>query len=277
MKVLVTGAHGQLERDLAPCLKQAGQQVNFSIREQMAFSFPSQVAEVVDKLRPRRVVNCAVFSKLDQAVSEVECAFRINRDSVAELARATAAYGGGILHLSTDYIFDGRQSTPYCEDDMATPINVYGRSRWEGDRCQLKHLPEEAEIHPYWFYRSNSHNFARTILRLAVEKESVQVVDDQMGSPTWTKDLANAITDLVKNGHRGGFHFTNEGMASWHEMTVAIEEVASRLGFTANVESLIPVTTEDFSLPAKRPHFSLLSKRKIRPLLSDPISIGANA
>lgn len=271
MKVLVTGSRGQLGRDLVPCLEQAGHQVTTATREQLDFSKPSQIAKTIGMLRPEWVVNCAAYTKVDQAESEAECAFRINRDSVAELAIATAAYGGRILHLSTDYIFDGRQYTPYCEDDIANPINVYGRSKWEGEHCLLQYLPDAAVIRTSWVYGANGHNFVKTILKLALEKESLRVVDDQMGSPTWTRDIARAIRDLIQNKHKGVFHFTNEGIASWYDLAVAVVEEANRLGFMIKVKSINPVSTEAYPLPAKRPHYSVLSKKKIRPLLSSPI------
>ena len=150
--------------------------------------------------QPDWVINCAAYTQVDRAESEVEQAFVINRDSAGRLAGAVAGYGGNLLQVSTDFVFDGKQSRPYREDDVARPLGVYGRSKWEGEQAVRTALPEAIILRTAWVYGVHGHNFVKTILRVAREGKPLRVVNDQLGSPTWARDIAGAIAPWFRTG-----------------------------------------------------------------------------
>lgn len=270
-QILITGAAGQLGRELAPVLEGRGYQVLAATRQVLDVAALDQLPDKLLALRPAWVVNCAAYTRVDEAETEPARALRINRDAVGRLAQIVASYGGRLLHLSTDYVFDGRHWRPYREDDRANPLSVYGYSKWEGEELVRQHHPATTIVRTAWVYGAYGHNFVKTILRLAAEQEHLQVVDDQVGTPTWTGSLSRALADLIARRAGGTFHYTDEGVASWYDLAVATVEEARRLGFPLKVRRIEPVSTEQLIRPAKRPPYSLLSKHKIRPLLHFPI------
>ena len=231
MRILVTGSTGQLGSEVLGAFSQSGHEIIAPVRQELDFLNPDEVADRVRRLQPDWVINCAAYTQVDRAESEVEQAFVINRDSVAQLAGAVAGYGGNLLQVSTDFVFDGEQSRPYREEDDARPLGVYGRSKWEGEQAVRAVLPEAIILRTAWVYGVHGHNFVKTILRVASEGKPLRVVDDQVGSPTWARDIAGAIRALVQHRARGTYHYTNAGSTSWHGFATAILAEATEAGF----------------------------------------------
>ncbi|MDZ7753980.1 MAG: dTDP-4-dehydrorhamnose reductase [Gammaproteobacteria bacterium] len=271
MKVAVTGAGGQLGTDLVRLLRAEGHDVLPLHTADIDFAVPQGVADAIRATAAHWVVNCAAYTAVDKAEEEPDLALRINRDSAGEVARGVAAGGGRLVHISTDFIFDGTQSRPYTEDEPANPLGAYGRSKWEGEQQVRRHLPEAVILRTAWVYAAHGRNFARTILRLAAEREQLKVVDDQVGTPSWTADIARAVLALMRAEATGTYHFTNEGVASWYDFAQAIVEEARPLGMELALRELLPIPTVDYPTPATRPAYSVLSKQKIRPLYGEPI------
>lgn len=266
-RILVTGADGQLGRALVPVLQARGCAVITPSLQDLDLSVLAQIPEQLLLHRPAWVVNCAAYTQVDQAEAEPELAVRINRDAVGQLAQVLESYGGRLLHLSTDYVFDGHHCQPYREGHPANPLSVYGRSKWEGEELARSCHPQAIIVRTAWLYGAEGQNFVKTILRLACEREQLRVVDDQVGTPTCTATLSQALADLLDRESPGTFHYTDEGVASWYDLAVATVEEGRRLGFPITARRIEPVPTETFPRPAPRPAFSLLSKAKIRPLL----------
>ena len=271
MKFLVTGADGQLGSELCGRLRAAGHApIAFTHRE-ADFTQAAALRAAISAQRADWVVNCAAHTQVDKAESEADLAFVVNRDGAAALAEAIAGYGGRLLHLSTDFIFDGVQSHPYREDATANPLGVYGRSKWEGEQAVRAALPDAVILRTAWVYGAHGHNFVKTILRLAGEREELSIVDDQVGSPSWTGDIADAVLALIEQDARGCYHFTNEGVASWYDFAVAIVAEARALGMPLRVQRVKPIPTAGYPTPARRPAYSVLDKQKIRAALGAPI------
>ncbi len=267
MKVLVTGAAGQLGWELMLKLLAADIAVIGIDRGELDFARPEHVAAGIADHRAEWVVNCGAYTQVDRAEEEPELAFRINRDSARAVAEGVKSYGGRLLQVSTDFIFDGGQSHPYREEDAANPLGVYGQSKWEGEQGVRAVLPEATILRTAWVYGEHGHNFVKTMLRLAAERDELTVVDDQIGTPAWTGDIADAILALIKGDHPGTWHFTNEGVASWYDFAQEIVIMARRLGYPIKARYVRPIPSADFPTPAARPAYSVLSKQKIRAML----------
>jgi dTDP-4-dehydrorhamnose reductase len=271
MRVLVTGATGQLGSEVAEAFRHSGHDVIAPGRSELDLSLPSQVATTAMQLQADWVINCAAYTQVDKAESESELAFIVNRDSPEQLAQAVANYGGRMLQVSTDFIFDGTQRQPYLETDQPNPLGVYGRSKLEGELTVRRVLPEAVVLRTAWVYGVRGHNFVKTMLRLAMAGKPLRVVDDQLGTPTWTTDIAAAIVAMVAREAAGTFNYTNAGQISWHGFASAILEEGARAGFAVKTAAVSPIPTTDYPTPATRPGYSVLNTEKIRPLLSGPI------
>jgi len=271
MKILVTGVTGQLGGEVAIEFKRLGHEVIATDRQTLDFMQPAQAAVLVRSQQPDWVINCAAYTQVDKAESEPGVAFTVNRDTPEQLAQAVAEYGGRLLQVSTDFVFDGRQTRPYVEDDAPNPLGVYGRSKLEGEQAVLAALPAATLLRTAWVYGAHGHNFVKTMLRLAGEGKPLRVVSDQIGSPTWTADIVTVITSLVDRQAAGVFHFTAAGETSWHGFASAILAEASRIGFDINTDSVEPIPTTDYPTPATRPAYSVLNTDKIKPWLSAPV------
>jgi dTDP-4-dehydrorhamnose reductase len=215
-------------------------------------------------------INCAGYTKVDKAEEEIDEAFRINKDGVRNIALFSAKRQIRLIHISTDYVFDGRQeaSFVYSEDDKTNPINIYGKSKLAGEEEIKKILEEYFIIRTAWLYGIKGNNFVYTMLRLFKERDMVKVVGDQWGSPTYTTDLAGAILKIIEDDSAsyGIYHFTNEGVANWYEFALTIYKKAKRLGLIEGNKKVVikPIKTEDYPTAAKRPRYSVLSKEKIK-------------
>lgn len=267
MKILVTGAAGQLGREIVLALQDKKNKVVAIDRAELDFMQPDRVSEGIAQERADWVINCAAYTQVDRAEQEPDAAFLINRDSALAVAEGVQSYAGRLLHISTDFIFDGKQSIPYSEDDQANPLGVYGRSKWEGERAVRQAMPEALILRTAWVFGVHGNNFVKTILRLAAERDQLGVVDDQIGTPSWTWDIAHAIQALMMVGASGVYNFTNEGIASWYDFACEIIACARHIGRPVKTTLVKPIPTSDYPTPAVRPAFSVLSKRKIRGLL----------
>lgn len=273
MKILVTGITGQLGSEVAARFKQLGHEVVASDRRTLDFMQPAQAAAVIRSQQPDWLINCAAYTQVDKAESESGQAFIINRDTPAQLAQAVGGYGGHMLQLSTDFVFDGAQTRPYVEDDATNPLGVYGRSKLEGEQAVRRVLPEAVILRTAWVYGVHGHNFVKTMLRLATADKPLRVVSDQRGSPTWTTDIVAAIVALVDRQAAGVFHFTAAGETSWHGFASAILEEAANTGFMIKTEQVEPIATTEYPTPATRPAYSVLNTDKISACL--PFTIPA--
>jgi dTDP-4-dehydrorhamnose reductase len=271
MRILVTGSTGQLGFEVVRAFSPSGHAIFAPERSELDFSNPEQVADRVRHFQADWVINCAAYTHVDRAESDVEQAFVINRDSAGQLAGAVAGYGGNLLHVSTDFVFDGKQSRPYREDDVARPLGVYGRSKLEGEQAVRSALPEATILRTAWVYGVHGHNFVKTILRVAREGKPLRVVDDQVGSPTWARDIAGAIRALVQNRASGTYHYTSAGSTSWHGFATAILAGAEAAGFALETTSVEAISTSGYPTPAQRPAYSVLDTGKIQSLLTAPI------
>ncbi len=268
MRVLITGGSGQLGREVVRLLQQCEHEVLVPKRELLDFLQPQQVAEFVTGSRPDFVINCAAYTQVDRAESEPDTVFVINRDAAGSLAEAVAQTGGRLLHVSTDFVFDGKLTRPYRETDLPDPLSVYGHSKLAGEQAVQAALPDALILRTAWVYGSHGHNFVKTMLRLAGEGKPLRVVDDQWGAPTWAADIADVIVRLLNHEASGLFHFTNAGSTTWHGFACAILEKAQAIGFNIKTEEVEPIPTSGYPTPAKRPAYSVLDTAKITSLLS---------
>ncbi|VAW65755.1 dTDP-4-dehydrorhamnose reductase [hydrothermal vent metagenome] len=271
MRFLITGASGQLGQEILLKLQSNRVNVIGLSSHDIEFLKPDTVADIVASYKADWVINCAAYTDVDKAEEESEKAALINRDSARSVAEGVKSYGGRMAHISTDFVFNGKQGSPYDESDATSPLGKYGQSKYEGEKAVLEQLPDALILRTAWVYGIHGHNFVKVILRLASEKETLTVVDDQIGTPAWTADIADSLLSLINLEASGIYHFTNEGVASWYDFSIAIVAEAEKLGFPSKVKQIIAISTKDYPTPAVRPTYSVLSKIKIRQVLSKPI------
>jgi len=270
MKFLVTGAPGQLGTEVVRCFSSTGHTVFAPGKRDLNLLRPDQIRQSVADYRPDWVINCAAYTQVDKAESEAATAFRVNRDGAEYLAQAVARYGGRLLHVSTDYVFDGQQNRPYRETDATRPRSVYGRSKLAGEQAVQAALPTAIVLRTAWVYGVRGRNFVKTMLRLAATGQELRVVDDQKGTPTAAADIAQAIAGLIQCGTSGVFHFTAAGETTWCGFATAILEEARRIGFRIRTPSVVPISTGEYPVAAARPACSVLDTTKIQPCLDRP-------
>lgn len=269
-RILLTGGSGQVGQDLQQTLQPLGE-VICAGRETIDLSQPDSVMATIESIQPHVIINSAAYTAVDKAESDAEQAQLVNGVTPGILAKAAQAIGSGIIHISTDYVFDGRQSHPYLETDATNPLGVYGASKLAGEAAIQANCPLHMIVRTAWVYGVRGHgNFVKTMLRLGAEREELRVVSDQIGSPTWSYDLAGAIAQLVAHlspETAGIYHYTNSGVTSWYDFAIAIFEEAQQLGFPLKIQRVVPITTADYPTPARRPAFSVLSLQKTSALL----------
>lgn len=268
-KILVIGHKGMLGTDLVERLGGEGFAVEGVDRDEIDITAPAQVFQCLEACRPRLVINCAAYTAVDRAETEAEAAFAVNRDGPGHIAAACERFDCPLVHISTDYVFDGCASTPYKENDPVNPMSVYGRSKWEGEAAVRSRLRSHLIVRTAWLFGAHGNSFVKTILRLSVEREELRIVSDQYGCPTWTGDLAAGLVQLSKRVLEsarpvpwGTYHYCGKGATSWYEFARAIvrESAAGRGG---RMPAVVPIATEDYPLPARRPAWSVLDCSKM--------------
>lgn len=265
MKVLITGSGGQLGGALQRTAPEHAD-INAIDVEDVDLTDHTMLRARLAVEAPDIILNAAAYTAVDQAESDEELARTINSDAVLMMAEAMAQTGGKLVHVSTDFVFDGQSSTPYLPDAERAPISAYGRTKAEGE----DHLGEnDLLVRTAWVYEAGGANFVRTMLRLMNEREELGIVADQIGSPTWATGLARTIWDLVGKDVSGIFHHSDDGVASWYEFAVAIAEEAHALGLIASIPNIKPISTSDYPTPASRPAYSVLDCSKTRKVLGD--------
>ncbi|MXO31941.1 dTDP-4-dehydrorhamnose reductase [Apibacter sp. B2912] len=262
-KILITGGDGQLGRSLKQRIKDKPL-VNYS------FVFTDiQELDVLDEMfvktyffsnRFDYVINCAAYTAVDKAESDIEMAEKLNADAVKYLARASASQKATFIHISTDYVFSGEESTPRKEDDPVAPLGIYGQTKLNGEVFAQYYNPKTYIIRTAWLYSPFGNNFVKTMLKLFKEKEEINVINDQIGSPTNAFDLADAILTIIQNdiGAYGIYNYSNEGECSWYQFSEEIKKI------NKSKIKINPILTSDYLTPAKRPRYSLLDKTKIK-------------
>ncbi|PWT72366.1 MAG: dTDP-4-dehydrorhamnose reductase [Bacteroidetes bacterium] len=258
--ILITGANGQLGQEFESLSANFPQyRFVFASRQELPIEDASAISTIFNSVKPNICINCAAYTAVDKAESEREQAFLVNADAVGHLANACKKVGAKLVHISTDYVFDGQSSRPWKEDDPTHPINVYGESKRAGEILAMQNNPATIIIRTSWVYSSFGKNFVKTMIRLMKEREMVKVVDDQIGSPTYAADLARVIMKVIKaeNFIPGIFHYSNEGRISWYEFAIAIKRLVRS---DCKVE---PIRSSEYPTPARRPNYSLLDKTRI--------------
>ena len=262
MKILVTGANGQLGRELRNVLESEipGKTIYTDIAE-LDLTDAKGVDDFFKKNDISHVVNCAAYTAVDKAEEEkLECA-AININAVKNLANAADAIGAKIIHISTDYVFDGTAHRPYKESDKVNPISQYGTTKRKGETALFALAPESIIIRTSWLYSPYGNNFVKTMLRLGSEQSKIKVVSDQIGTPTYALDLARAIYTVLMSHQwvEGIFHFSNEGVCSWYDFAKSIHRIAG-----IDKCEIKPIPTEEYPSAASRPFYSVLDKTRIK-------------
>ena len=280
-RILLTGITGQVAQELQRTLAPLGDVISVG-RGTMDLAQPATIRQVMGEVKPDVIVNAAAYTAVDKAETETELPTAINGTAPILIAEEAQRLGADLIHISTDYVFDGRKNTPYTEEDVPNPISVYGHSKLAGeegirqtwDRVALRSQNHHIILRTAWVYGTKGKsNFVKTMLRLGAERNELRVVADQVGSPTWAGDIAQAIVSLLSpvqtsvSAPTGIYHFTNSGVASWYDFAIAIFEEAEQLGYKLKVQRVVPITTSEYPTPAKRPAYSVLSSQKISAVL----------
>lgn len=261
-KILITGANGQLGHEMRHLLEGDSRfETLFTDVAELDICDAGAVNRVVTDNKVDYIVNCAAYTQVDKAEDNVDLCRKINAGAVENLARAAAACGARMIHVSTDYVFDGRGYRPYTEEMAPNPQSVYGETKLEGEQALQSLCPDSVIIRTAWLYSPYGNNFVKTMMRLGAEREELSVVADQIGTPTCAADLAGAILAVLTAGTfvPGVYHFSNEGACSWYDFTVAIHRLA---GITSC--RVKPIRSDEYPSRAHRPFYSVLDKSKIK-------------
>ena len=263
MKILVTGSNGQLGselRALAPSF--GGDDFIFTDIAELDITSEQDIDDLVRAEKPAAIINCAAYTAVDKAEQEDSLAFLINATAVGNLARVASKYHALLIHISTDYVFDGKGFKPYMEDDPTNPISLYAKSKHAGEQQVQSYASRAMIIRTSWLYSEFGNNFVKTMMKYGKERGQLKVVFDQTGTPTYARDLARTILNILhKQPDYTGvevFHFSNEGVTSWYDFAKAIVELS---GITCRID---PIETKEYPLPAIRPFYSVFNKSKIK-------------
>ncbi len=259
MKTLVLGCKGQLGHALAETAPDSAKFIGLDLPE-LDISDADGLMAVCRKLKPAVIINAAAYTAVDKAESEAALAAAVNAQGPGCVAAAARDVGARLIHISTDYVFDGKASIPYSPDAATNPLNVYGRSKRAGEVAVLDAMPDNAVIvRTAWLYGANGGNFVKTMLRLMAERDSLSVVADQRGTPTLAGSLATALWAFAGAPEVSGvFHWTDAGECSWYEFAVAIQEEALSLGLLDKQVPIVAITTEDYPTPTPRPRYTVM-------------------
>jgi dTDP-4-dehydrorhamnose reductase len=262
-RILVTGSNGQLGSEIRELSKNEGTNTYFYTDvSELDITDKSAVTKFIEDHQIDIVVNCAAYTQVDKAEDNEKTAFLINATAPGNLAEACKKYEAILFHISTDYVFDGSNNVPYIETELTFPLGVYGSSKLKGEKLIQRSGCSYIIIRTSWLYSSFGHNFVKTIGRLSSEKDELKVVFDQIGTPTYARDLATAILTIIQNDQiidrKGIYHYSNEGVCSWYDFAIAIND------FFSNNCHIRPCLSEDFPAKVTRPHYSVLDKTKIK-------------
>ncbi|HEY1357734.1 MAG TPA: dTDP-4-dehydrorhamnose reductase [Thermoleophilaceae bacterium] len=252
MKILVCGAGGMLGRDLVKACADAGHEVAGLARAELDVTDARAVRDAIAETQPETVLNCAAWTDVDGAEDHEADAQRVNGEGAGNVAAAAAGAGASVLYVSSDYVFDGSKAEPYVESDPTGPLSAYGRSKLAGERATAEANPRHFVVRSSWLFGSHGPNFVATMLRLGAEREELNVVDDQVGCPTWTGHLATGLLEIAASGDHGIRHLAGAGETSWCGFA---REIFTRAGVDCDVR---PITTAEYPLPATRPANSVL-------------------
>lgn len=260
--VLVTGANGQLGQELNYMVQNTNTPFRFIFTdfEQLDITDKQQVQHFVIENKIEYIINCAAYTAVDNAESDEEVAYKINYEGVKNLAEVVREVGAKLIHISTDYVFDGTSTIPYKEDDICNPLSVYGKSKLKGEQAIAENAKEWIIIRTSWLFSQYGNNFVKTMLRLMSEKEELNIVADQRGTPTYAADLAEMIFVILDEAewHTGIYHFSNSGETTWYDFASKIMELSK-----LNNCKLSKTTSDQYKTAAKRPMYSVLDKSKI--------------
>jgi dTDP-4-dehydrorhamnose reductase len=259
--ILITGADGQLGNALRNICRSGEKYLYcFTDVRELDICDKSQLENFVCRNKIRLIINCAAYTAVDKAEDDRETCCKINRDAVRNIGEVAASVYARVIHISTDYVFDGKSACPYREDDATSPCGVYGHSKLDGENILLATCPDSIIIRTAWLYSETGNNFVKTMLRLGKERASIGVVNDQRGTPTYAGDLASAIKTILESGRflAGIYHYTNEGVCTWYDFAKKTFEFS---GLQCCVK---PLRTEEYPTRATRPAYSVLDKTKIR-------------
>lgn len=258
MKVLVTGYKGQLGYDVVNELEKRGHEAIGVDIEEMDITDAASVEKVITETAPEAVIHCAAYTAVDAAEENEELCRRVNAEGTEHIAKVCGRLGLKMMYISTDYVFDGQGERPWEPDDPRDPMNVYGQTKYEGELAVEKYVEKFFLVRIAWVFGVNGKNFIKTMLRLGEERGAVGVVSDQIGSPTYTYDLARLLVDMIETEQYGRYHATNEGVCSWYEFAVEIFRQAGM-----DQVKVTPLTTAEFGAKAIRPMNSRMSKDKL--------------
>ncbi|MHC0065197.1 dTDP-4-dehydrorhamnose reductase [Nostoc sp. UIC 10890] len=268
--ILLIGSNGQVGKELEQILSSYGDVISVA-RPIVDLAQPDNLRNFIRAKQPQIIINAAAYTAVDKAESEPELATAINATAPQILAQESQKLGAFLIHISTDYVFDGNGYRPYQETDATNPLSIYGKTKFAGEEAIRQTCAHHLILRTAWVYGNfGKSNFVKTMLRLGAERQEIRVVADQIGSPTWAQDIAAVIAQTIPQltpEISGTYHYTNSGVASWYDFAVAIVEEAQQLGFPLKVERIVPITTVDYPTPASRPAYSVLACGKISAIL----------
>lgn len=259
--ILVTGSKGQLGNEMQLIArKNPDFDYFFTDVEELDITNIKAIEDFIVGNKIDFIVNCAAYTAVDKAESDVELCYKINAEAVKNIALVAKKHNVKVIHVSTDYVFNGENFKPYNEEDEVCPVSVYGKSKLEGEKVLLETMQEAVVIRTSWLYSSFGNNFVKTMMKLGAEREALNVIFDQVGTPTYAADLAEAIVTILKSENfvHGIYHFSNEGVCSWYDFAIKIHQIAG-------IKCLVrPIESKEYHFPTPRPHYSVLNKSKIK-------------
>ncbi len=269
-QILVIGSEGQLGieiKDRQSAVKHA--RFTFTTLETLDVTDADKLANTIKEQPYKYIINCTAYTAVDKAETEKELAHKINAEALKIIGQTAAGIQAKVIHVSTDYVFDGTNHKPYNEEDSTSPQSVYGQTKLEGEQYLLENNPNSIILRTSWLYSPHGNNFVKTMVRLGNERDELNVIFDQIGSPTYAGDLADAILQVIDcdiqqtiTFQPGIYHYSNEGVASWYDFTLAIHQL---IGVSCKIN---PIESKDYPTPAPRPHYSVLNKAKIKQAYS---------
>ena len=265
-QILVIGSEGQLGREIKSKYKKVNNtSFSFTSIENLDVTDSQKLTTTIKEKKYDYIINCTAYTAVDKAETEPQLAQKINADALKSIGLAANEINAKVIHVSTDYVFNGTKHQPYSESDETSPSSVYGQTKLDGERYLLEYNPNSIIIRTSWLYSVHGNNFVKTMIRLGKERDELGVIYDQIGTPTYAGDLADAILDIIDHDIKktiqfkpGTYHYSNEGVASWYDFTLAIHR---EMDLICKVN---PIETKDYPTPAPRPHYSVLNKSKIK-------------